>query len=129
MALFSSPPPSCSVLELSFPIPHVMLATINREHAMNSITMAGHWEGDDVWNWFDSEPSLRVAVLTGKGSRAFSAGADLKEVKDTEERTSKSSALPAGGFLGLTRRVGKKPVLAAVNGYAYGGGFELALNW
>jgi enoyl-CoA hydratase/carnithine racemase len=125
---FSSPPPPCSVLELSFPAPHIMLATINREHAMNSITMAGHWEGDAVWSWFDSEPSLRIAVLTGKGSKAFSAGADLKEVKDTRGKDSKSHPMPPGGFLGFSRRIGKKPVIAAVNGYAYGGGFELALN-
>lgn len=105
-----------------------MLATINREHAMNSIPMAGHWEGDAVWNWFDNEPSLRIAVLTGKGSRSFSAGADLKEVKDTRGKDSGPHPMPSGGFLGFSRRIGKKPVIAAVNGYAYGGGFELALN-
>lgn len=129
---FQSPPPSCSVVELSFPAEHVLLVTINRERAMNAIPMAGHWEGDALWQWFDGEPSLRVAVLTGKGPKAFSAGADLIEQRN-RKRTLGGDAqrqrLPAGGFLGISRRNGKKPVIAAVNGYALGGGFEIALNW
>ncbi|OAA60271.1 Crotonase, core [Niveomyces insectorum RCEF 264] len=125
---FNSPPPSCSILELSFPAPHVLLVTINREKAMNSIPTAGHWEGDAVWNWFDDEPSLRVAILTGKGTKSFSAGADLHEVGRTRGKGSAPQPIPPSGFLGLSRRIGKKPVIGAVNGYAYGGGFELALN-
>ena len=126
---FASQPPSCSTVELSFPAPYVLLVTINREQSMNSIPMAGHWEGEAVWNWFDDEPSLRVAILTGKGSKSFSAGADLYEVGKTRGKGTKPQPMPSGGFLGLSRRIGKKPVIAAVNGYAYGGGFELALNW
>ncbi|CAM1506233.1 Fc.00g058740.m01.CDS01 [Cosmosporella sp. VM-42] len=125
---FTSQPPSCSIVELSFPAPYVMVVTINREHAMNSIPMDGHWEGEAVWSWFDDEPSLRAAILTGKGSKAFSAGADLHEVGMTRGPGKRPQPMPPGGFLGLSRRIGKKPVIAAVNGYAYGGGFELALN-
>lgn len=128
---FDSPPPQCSVVELSFPSDHVLLVTINREQARNAIPMAGHWEGEALWNWFDAEPSLRVAVLTGKGRKAFSAGADLAE-QMTKRQTGTSSSMkpfPPGGFLGVSRRVGKKPIIAAVNGFALGGGFEIALNW
>ncbi|UPK89751.1 hypothetical protein LCI18_000686 [Fusarium solani-melongenae] len=97
---------------------------------MNSIPLAGHWEGESLWQWFDQEPELRVAILTGKGSKAFSAGADLVEQRDRAKtpRASAPSRFPPSGFLGVSRRAGKKPIIAAVNGYALGGGFETVLN-
>ncbi|CAK7243874.1 MAG: hypothetical protein STHCBS139747_005404 [Sporothrix thermara] len=127
-ATFQTPPPQTEVLALSFPAPYVLLVTINRERHMNAITMAGHWEADAVWTWLDDEPELRVAVLTGAGTRSFSAGADLKEVNKTRGKGTAPQPMPTGSFLGMTRRLGKKPIVGAVNGYAYGGGFEIALN-
>lgn len=129
----ASPPPSTSLYELGFPAPYVLLVTINRESSMNALPMAGHWEGTRLWSWFDEEPGLRVAVVTGKGTKAFCCGADLKE--QLERKGSSAAELPEaptfppGGFMGLSTRVGKKPVIAAVNGFALGGGFEIALNW
>lgn len=128
MPNFASPPPSCTVAELSFPSPFVMLVTISRERAMNSIPMAGHWEGQALWDWYDNEPSLRAAIVTGKGTKSFSAGADLLEVKSLNADGSPRT-MPPGSFFGISRRIGKKPIIAAVNGYAFGGGFEIALNW
>ncbi|KAF4126523.1 1,4-Dihydroxy-2-naphthoyl-CoA synthase [Geosmithia morbida] len=127
---FASPPPACKVAELGFPAPHVMLVTINRQRAMNSITMDGHWEGRAIWDWYDDEPSLRVAVLTGRGDKAFSAGADLLEVRTirADGDGSQIRPMPPSGFFGVSRRTGKKPIIAAVNGYAFGGGFEIVLN-
>jgi len=110
-----------------------MLVTINREKAMNSLPVAAHWEGAALFDWFDDEPNLRVAVITGTGNKAFSAGADLIEAGRT--RTGKNnisgartSSHPPAGFMGVSRRVGKKPIIAAVNGFALGGGFEICLG-
>jgi enoyl-CoA hydratase/carnithine racemase len=109
-----------------------MLVTINRPKQMNSLPTAAHWEGEALFSWFDSEPWLRVAVITGQGEKAFSAGADLIEAGRTRtggRAQSRSSSSPTGGFMGVSRRVGKKPIIAAVNGFALGGGFEICLGW
>ncbi|EJP64794.1 Mevalonyl-coenzyme A hydratase sidH [Beauveria bassiana] len=123
-------PPEVTVYELSYPAPYVLLVTINREKSMNAIHTDGHYEGERLFQWFDDEPSLRVAVITGKGKKAFCAGQDLKMLMERQLSGEQSNVatLPPTGFGGLSRRLGKKPVIAAVNGLALGGGFELALN-
>lgn len=97
---------------------------------MNSLTFAMHWALAAVWDWFDSEPDLRVAVVTGQGTKSFCAGQDLMELRGRGTGDDpKQYIYPKGGFAGISRRSGKKPIIAAVNGYALGGGFEMALNW
>ena len=98
---------------------------------MNCIPSYAHWELDDLFLWFDAEPSLRVAIITGAGPKAFCAGQDLIEqgtfkVKPPHKAMRKH---PPSGFAGISRRQGKKPIIAAVNGFALGGGMEIVLNW
>lgn len=119
---------------------HVLVVKLNRPHAMNSVPPAMHAEMACVWNAFEADQELWVAILTGNG-KAFCAGFDLKtaagvaDKKDTDpSRYSKWVELePSGhatpyGFNGLSERVGSKPIIAAVNGIAHGGGFETALS-
>ena len=104
-----------------------MLITIHREKQMNSLPTALHWALDAILTWFDASPDLRVAVLTGAGNKAFCAGQDLIELGKRDKGADISH--PDSGFAGISRRVGKKPIIAAVNGFALGGGFEIVLNW
>lgn len=100
---------------------------------MNSIPSYAHWEAESIFTWFDNEPSLRVAIITGAGKKAFCAGQDLIEQAKlkSEPKPPVGGTLrhPKSGFAGISRRVGKKPIIAAVNGFALGGGFEICLNW
>lgn len=98
---------------------------------MNSIPMEEHWVADQIFAWFDQEPELRVAIITGTGTKAFCAGQDLIEQGKWKVSPPAPSARkhPPSGFAGVSRRAGKKPIIAAVNGFALGGGFEICLNW
>jgi enoyl-CoA hydratase/carnithine racemase len=130
--LSTKPPPTPTYI-LSYPAPHVLLITINRAKRMNSLPYDSHWEADTLIQWFDNEPSLVVAVVTGAGEKAFCAGQDLieqGEVKANPGKWKKQMLThPPTGFMGISRRLGKKPVIAAVNGFALGGGFEIVLGW
>lgn len=108
-----------------------MLVVFNRPKALNSMTSSGQYELESLFTWYDSEPSLRCAIVTGAG-RAFCAGMDLKEWNASNARRARGELeppmMPRSGFGALSRRHGKKPIIAAVNGLAFGGGMEIVAN-
>lgn len=110
----------------------VRLITIDRAQKMNSLDFAANDELVAAWREFDNDDSARVAVITGAGEQAFCAGADLKTYTMAFARTPapefRARFTNGPGFGGITRNLDiDKPIVAAVNGYAISGGFELAL--
>jgi enoyl-CoA hydratase len=99
-----------------------LLITIDRPEARNAVNAAVAAELSNALDELENTPELRVGVLTGAGG-TFSAGMDLKAALKGE-----SPEIAGRGFGGLTEAELTKPLIAAVEGFAMGGGFELALG-
>lgn len=99
------------------------IITIDRPEAHNALNAAAHRELEAVFDDFAADDGQWVAILTAAGEKAFCAGHDLKQ-----QASGGGLDVPKTGFAGLTSRRGlTKPVIAAVNGVAFGGGFEIVL--
>ncbi|MEM6674096.1 MAG: enoyl-CoA hydratase-related protein [Planctomycetota bacterium] len=103
---------------------HVLTVTIDRPAVLNALDVPSSIELGEVFDAFEADDEHRVAIVTGAGEKSFCAGLDLRAQSESEGLPQ----WPMSGFAGLTERYGgTKPIIAAVNGIAAGGGFELAL--
>ena len=98
----------------------LLIVTLQRPEVLNSLNAPSCHELSAVWDEFQADPELWVAIVTGAGDKAFCAGHDLTDGFD--------EPMPATGWAGMSNRTDiTKPIIAAVNGLAFGGGFEIAL--
>jgi enoyl-CoA hydratase/carnithine racemase len=106
---------------------HVARVTLARPAALNAVDLATEAELQRIWTELEQNRDVRVIVLTGEGERAFCVGADLKN--PSTSGLEYWAAPRPGGFGGIAlRETLNVPVIARVNGFALGGGFEMVLG-
>jgi enoyl-CoA hydratase len=103
------------------------IVTVNRPGVLNALNTETYRELYELFTEIENDPEIRVVILTGAGEKAFVAGVDIRDIKDKD-------SVSINEFLVTARRAGdkiynlSKPVIAAINGFAFGGGNELALD-
>jgi enoyl-CoA hydratase len=106
---------------------HLGIVTVNRPDAMNAFNYDTLLELEKMIESIRINPDIRVVIFTGAGEKAFSVGADLKERKNLTEQQVRRNVMKIGDvFNGVSTL--PQPTIAAMNGYAFGGGMELALS-
>lgn len=106
---------------------HVLIVTINRPEARNAVNAAVHIGIGTALEDAENDSEIRAVVITGAGDKSFCAGADLVALSRGESLQPDDPAQQVWGFAGMVSHPISKPVIAAVNGFAFGGGCEIAL--
>lgn len=109
--------------------PHgVLLITLNRPDAMNATNARLHWELTQIWLTINDDPNVRVAVVTGAGERAFSAGGDLDWISEIAGNAEKvAGTMREAGDIVFNMMACETPIVSAINGVAVGAGLAVAL--
>ena len=105
---------------------HVATITLNRPEVLNALNSQVFDELEDIFTDMDRNSAVRVLLITGAGEKAFAAGADINELARTDAATGEQMALRGQSVFSLIENCGK-PVIALINGFALGGGCELAM--
>lgn len=112
----------------------IWVITLNRPERMNAIGGGMSERLTEIWEEFRDDRTARVAILTGAGDRAFSAGADLKEAAESRQRAARGELPPqptrrGRNWIPLAEGLGVwKPTIAAINGYCIAGGVMMAIQ-
>ncbi len=106
--------------------PPLAVVALNRPKVLNALNAATFTELDDVFTDLAADPAIRVILLTGGGGRAFAAGADIVELAATSAEDGRAFSLRGQQVLRRIETLGK-PVIACIQGFALGGGCELAM--
>lgn len=104
----------------------IVLLTVNRPEKLNALSGAVIGELSDAFGRVADDPEIRAAILTGAGEKAFAAGADIRELAELSPYDTRAFALRGQAVFRQLETCGK-PSVAAVNGFALGGGLELAM--
>ncbi len=105
---------------------HVTLLTLNRAKVLNALNTVVFNELEHAFEALAADPGIRVILITGSGEKAFAAGADINELAATDAASGQTKSLRGQDVFRHIETCGK-PVIALVNGFALGGGCELAL--
>ena len=117
--------PTYETLLLTFEGP-VATVTLNRPDVLNALNAQMFTDLEHVFQLLAKNPAIRVILLTGSGPKAFAAGADIKELASTDATSAERLALRGQSVMSHMETCGK-PVIACINGFALGGGCELAM--
>lgn len=106
---------------------HVAVVTINRPKVLNALNASVLDELGRVIGELENDPQIRAVIVTGAGDKAFVAGADIGELNALPDVAAGAAKARAGHVVGRAIERSRLPVIMAINGYALGGGLELAM--